>query len=96
MILGRQDGRRDDSHSPFPFRALWADHVIPHGRGRDNVENLQLIYVHSNRGNGHRPQECLIARLRKLSFAEKTDISADPWVKIENRLQTLLGRLSGV
>ena len=63
---GRSNGRR----SEFSFSVLEVDHIIPRGGGgQDNIENLQLLYAHCNRVKGDRPQEYLVATLRKLGIA---------------------------
>ena len=70
VLFGQQEGRCNGCRSEFPFRILEVDHIIPQrAGGQDNIENLQLLCAHCNRVKGDRPQEYLVARLRKLGIA---------------------------
>ena len=69
VLFGQQEGRCNGCRSKFPFRVLEVDHVIPQrAGGQDNIENLQLLCAHCNRGKGDWPQEYLVARLRELGI----------------------------
>ena len=70
VLFGQQEGRCNGCRSEFPFRVLEVDHIIAQrAGGQDNIENLRLQWAHSNRVKGDRPQEYLVARLRKLGIA---------------------------
>ena len=70
VLFGQQEGRCGGCRSPFEFRHLEVDHVIPQDAGgHDHIDNLQLLCAHCNRVKGNRPQEYLMARLRELGIA---------------------------
>ena len=70
VLFGQQEGRCAGCRSPFEFRHLEVDHIIPQDAGgHDHIDNLQLLCAHCNRVKGNRPQEFLLARLRELGIA---------------------------
>ena len=70
VLFGQREGRCNGCRSEFPFRVLEVNHIIPQrAGGQDNIENLQLLFGRCNRVKGDRPQEYLVARLRKLGIA---------------------------
>ncbi|MYJ01628.1 MAG: hypothetical protein F4102_04980, partial [Chloroflexi bacterium] len=69
VLFGEQEGRCAGCASPFEFRHFEVDHVIPQARGgSDHIDNLQLLCGHCNRVKGDRPQEYLVARLKRLAL----------------------------
>ena len=71
VLFGQQEGRYNRSRSRFPFRVIEVDHIIPHGGGQANIENLQMLCTHCNHVKGDRPHEYLVARLRELGIAAR-------------------------
>ncbi|MXX32745.1 MAG: HNH endonuclease, partial [Chloroflexi bacterium] len=69
VLFGEHEGRCAGCASPFEFRHFEVDHVIPQARGgSDHIDNLQLLCGHCNRVKGDRPQEYLVARLKRLAL----------------------------
>ncbi len=66
VLFGQQEGQCAGCRMDFPFKIFEVDHVIPRARGgTDHLDNLQLLCPHCNRMKGDRPQEYLLAELRK-------------------------------
>ena len=66
VLFGRQEGRCNGCRDEFAFRHFEVDHIISQSRGgTDHLDNLQLLCGHCNRTKGDRPQEYLIANLKK-------------------------------
>lgn len=66
VLFGQQEGQCAGCQMDFPFKIFEVDHVVPRARGgTDHLANLQLLCPHCNRIKGDRPQEYLMAELRK-------------------------------
>ena len=63
-LFGQQEGLCNGCLSPFPYRNLTIDHVVPRSKGgSDHIENLQLLCGACNSTKGSGTHEELIARL---------------------------------
>ena len=66
VLYGQQEGQCAACGMDFPFKIFEVDHIVPQSLGgTDHIENLQLLCPHCNRLKGARPQEYLLAELRK-------------------------------
>ena len=66
VLFGQQEGVCNGCRMDFLFKILEVDHIVPRARGgTDHMSNLQLLCPHCNRMKGDRPQEYLLAELRK-------------------------------
>ena len=66
VLFGQQEGLCNGCRGDFPFKLYEVDHKIPQSKGgTDHLENLQLLCSHCNRLKGDRPQEYLMAQLKK-------------------------------
>lgn len=66
VLFGEQEGRCNGCRTAFEFRHFEVDHIVPKSRGgSDHISNLQLLCGSCNRIKGDRPQEFLVAELRR-------------------------------
>ena len=65
-LFGKQEGRCGGCQIEFLFKLFEIDHVVPVSKGgTDHLDNLQLLCGHCNKVKGDRPQEYLMAQLKK-------------------------------
>ena len=63
-LFGQQEGLCNGCLSPFPYRNLTIDHVVPRSKGgSDHIANLQLLCGACNSTKGSGTHEELLARL---------------------------------
>ncbi|MDE0022018.1 MAG: DNA methyltransferase [Candidatus Poribacteria bacterium] len=66
LLFGKQEGLCAGCRAMFPFRNFTIDHIVPRSRGgSDHEENLQLLCAACNSLKGGRPQEFMLAELKR-------------------------------
>ena len=66
VLFGQQEGLCNGCKGDFPFKLYEVDHIVPKSKGgTDHLSNLQLLCGHCNKVKADKPQEHLIAQLKK-------------------------------